>query len=196
MKHIILTPINFTDFELMEKYLKFTKEFFIPSLKSQTNQNFELGIIINPIHEEFLRKELDFPFIAFKNKYEFRDYVISQNIQIQTRHDCDDWMSPDYVEKIQHHYLKYRDQHAAFLVQSQPLQLIYSTGELKKLRKYHEKRCSMHLSLCQSSVSHYIYEHQHGQMYNITPHVFSLGEVYTKWVIHDNNKTVLAKKLK
>jgi hypothetical protein len=33
MKHIILTPINFMDFELMEKYLKFTKEFFIPSLK-------------------------------------------------------------------------------------------------------------------------------------------------------------------
>jgi hypothetical protein len=196
MRHIILTNINFTDFELMQKYLKFTKEFFIPSLKSQTIQNFELCLVINPIHEEFLRSELDFPFISVLNKEEFHDLVVSENIQIQTRHDCDDWMSPNYIKTIQEYYIKYKDIHTSFLVQSQPLQLIYSTGKLNKLNLYHEKRCSMHLSLCQANVKHHIHEYQHGQMYNITPHIFSLGEGHTKWVIHSNNKSLITKKLK
>lgn len=180
----------------MKKYLVLTKEILIPSLKSQSCKNFTWVLMIRKEDEVLLKRELDYPFKAVYSLAEFVKYAINNNFEIQTRHDCDDWMSPNYVNAIQNQYNNNIKKWSSFLIQSQPIQRMYHTNEKKKLRAYHNKRCSMHLSLCQKTVTNHINERQHGQMYEITPNVISLGEGFTEWVIHGDNITIKRGNLK
>jgi len=192
MKHTIFTRINFEDKKLRDEYLAITKDVLIPSLKSQTNQNFTWIILTSDA--DYLRKELDYPFITVDDGGEYIRYAINNGINIQTRHDCDDYMAPDYIETIQELYSRNIKLIDSFLIQSQPLKLMYHEDIIKKIKPYHSKRCSMHLSLCQKNVVHHINERKHGQMHEIASHVITLREGITKWVIHGNNISVIGRK--
>lgn len=194
MKHSIVTRINFTDLSLMGEYLKITKEVLIPSLKSQTVKAFEWIVLTNVETLDILKSELDYPFTPLFSNPECHSYLIKNSINIQTRHDCDDYMSPNYVEEIQRLYLQNRKRHKTFLIQAQPTQLLYQTGEEIKLKPYSNQRCSMFLSLCQEKVENHIFERKHGQMYEITSNVITMPVGYAKWVIHGKNRSVLEKK--
>jgi hypothetical protein len=187
MNHTILTRMRFDDKNLMRKYLVLTKDVLVPSLKSQTNQNFTWILMIRKEDEEFLKSEIDYPFIVVLNDEDNMKYVIDNNINIQTRHDCDDFMYPNYIEKIQTEYIDNISKYNTFLIHSQPTQLIYQTGKINKLRQYQEDRTSMHLSLCQKEAKHHIHEYGHGQMWKIAQKVIMIGEGYTQWVIHGDN---------
>ena len=95
---------------------------------------------------------------------------------------------------------KYTDniqKYNSFLIQSQPVKLIYKTGIEVSLPAYTNTRCSMFLSLCQKTCINHIFAKKHPNMYEITNNIITLPEGYTKWVIHENNQTVLnAKKNK
>ena len=189
MKHIILSRMRFSDKELLDKYLIVTKDILIPCLKSQTNKNFIWGLIIFEEHEEYVKNYLGLDFMSFLNIDEVASYVKDNDINIQTRHDMDDYMSSNYIEKIQNVYEDNIKKWNIFLIQSQPVRLDYHTKEEFKMGEYTNVRNSMFLSLCQSNVKHHIFERQHGQMYEITDNIISLPEGYTKWVIHGNNKS-------
>jgi len=190
MKHIIVIRMRFKDKELFKKYLSVSKEILAPCLKSQTNKNFEIALLIFKDDEDFVKEYLDIDFVGFQNPADFYEYSINENFNIQTRHDMDDYMSPDYVEKIQEEYDKNIKIYDNFLVQSQPVKMIYQTKEETKMGKYHDRRNSMFLSLCQKYVTNHIFERQHGFMYEITDNIISLPEGYTKWVIHGENISV------
>ena len=194
MKHTILTRMSFDDKDLMKKYLVLTKNVLVPSLKSQTNQNFTWIIMIRKEDEDFLRGEIDYPFITVLNDAEHIKYANDNNVDIQTRHDCDDFMFPEYIDEIQRIYLENIDKYDTFIIHSQPTQLIYNTGEIRKISPYKDDRTSMHLSLCQKSPKHHIHEQKHGQMWKISDKVIMIGEGYTQWVIHENNISVLRNK--
>jgi len=194
MKHSILTRINFTDLTLLDQYLKVTKKVLIPALKSQTNKNFDLIVITNPEIVDLLRSELDYPFTAVYGNGRCYSYLLDNKINIQTRHDCDDYMSPDYVQKIQETYLITHKKYDKFIIQAQPTQLIYQTGEETSLKLYSSRRCSMFLSLCQTNVTNHVLERKHLQMYEIASHVITLPTGYTKWLIHGKNQSLLKKK--
>lgn len=187
MKHTILTRMRFQDKNLMRKYLKMTKEFLVPSLKSQACQNFTWMLMVMPEDISFLTSEIDFPFISILNENEYIQYATSNNVTIQTRHDCDDFMYPNYIETIQKVYSENKNKYDTFLIQSQPTQLIYHTGVVNKIGKYHDKRTSMHLSICQKNVKYSIHDRGHGHMWQIANAVLNLGEGYTQWVIHGDN---------
>lgn len=189
MKHSIITRINFTDLTLLDHYLEITKNVLVPALKSQTNKNFDLAVITNPEIVDLLRSELDYPFTAVYGNGQCYSYLLDNEINIQTRHDCDDYMSSTYVQKIQETYLSNYKRYDKFIVQAQPTQLIYQTGEEKSLSPYSNRRCSMFLSLCQTAVTNHVFERKHGQMYEITSNVITLPIGYTKWVIHGKNKS-------
>ena len=123
--HIILSRFSFEDKELMKIYLELTKAILIPSLRAQTNQNFSWGLIVKTEDIEFLRSELNFDFIPFTDFYIFHQYCVDNNINIQTRHDIDDWMADNYVEKIHELFDENIITHDNFLIQSQPIKLIY-----------------------------------------------------------------------
>jgi len=194
MKHSIITRINFTDLTLLDHYLEITKNVLVPALKSQTNNNFDLVVITNPEIVDLLRSELDYPFTAVYGNGQCFSYLLDNEINIQTRHDCDDYMSPTYVQKIQETYLSNYKRYDKFIVQAQPTQLLYQTGEEIELKPYSNQRCSMFLSLCQEKVENHIFERTHLQMYEITGNVITMPVGYAKWVIHGKNKSVIGKK--
>ena len=194
MKHSIVTRINFTDLSLMGEYLKITKEVLIPALKSQTVKAFEWIVLTNVEILDILKSELDYPFTAVYGNGQCFSYLLDNEINIQTRHDCDDYMSSTYVQKIQETYLSNYKRYDKFIVQAQPTQLLYQTGEEIELKPYSNQRCSMFLSLCQEKVENHIFERKHIQMYEITGNVITMPVGYAKWVIHGKNKSVIEKK--
>ena len=189
ISHIIVSRMRFNDKLLLEKYLKITKEITVPSIKSQTNKNFIWGLIINSKDIKFVRDYLNIDFITFNSLNEFINYVKNNNINIQTRHDIDDYMSDDYVEKIQEIYKENIKKYNMFLIQAQPVKVDYNTKKETKMSKYTNIRNSMFLSLCQKNVVNYILERNHGQMHQITNNVITLPEGYVKWIIHGNNRS-------
>jgi hypothetical protein len=193
MKHYIITRINFKDLDLLDKYLRVTKEVLIPCLKAQTVKDFTLAIITNAETVDYLREQLDFPFVPFYGT-SVHSHMIEEGVNIQTRHDCDDFMSKNYVETIQKNYYESYLKYDSFIIQSQPVKLIYDTGEEKNLPPYHERRCSMFLSLCQREVTRHVFERKHGQMYEISQKVLTLPVGHTKWVIHGNNLTLVRRR--
>lgn len=182
--------MKFDDKELLKKYLVITKDILILSLKSQTNKNFIWGLIINDEDIEYVKNELDFDFIPFNDNDEYFEYVKNNKIDIQTRHDIDDWMSSDYVDIIQKKYMENINDCDIFLVQSQPIKMIYKTKKETSLSKYTDKRTSMHLSLCQKEIIYNIHSRIHAKMHEISKRVITLPEGYTKWVIHGDNISV------
>lgn len=194
MKHIILSRCRFTDKDLMMKYLDIAKHMFVPSIKSQTNSNFTLGILLNPKFEEDLYNFIQIPFVPFYNIQEFNTYVKSNNVQIQTRHDIDDWMSPNYVAKIQEIVNENKNNVDSLIIHAQPKKLLYYQNQESNLSEYTDTRISMFLTLYQKEVVHTCHSRIHSQMYQISQNIIKLPVGYTKWVIHENNQTVRRKK--
>ena len=190
VKHMVLIKMVFIDKDLFKKYLNISKEILAPSLKSQINKNFEIGCIIKKEDISFAKELLDVDFINFSCFKDGFDYMKENNINIQTRHDMDDYMSPEYIQKIQEEYQKNIDLYDNFLIQAQPVKMMYETKKEFKMMQYNDKMNSMFLSLCQKDVKNYILERNHGQMHEIASHVITLPEGYTKWVIHENNISV------
>ena len=187
MNHLILTRARFQDKELLDKYLVVCKNILIPALQKQKNKNFIWGMLIRPEDHEYLVEQLKYPFYAFFSIDEVFNYVKTNNIEIQTRHDIDDWMSDDYVDKIQMEYEKNKNKYDKFLVHFQPLKMNYHTGELNAIPIYTEKRTSMFLSLCQNKVEYHILDRDHGHMWEIAKDVITMPIGDVKWVIHGDN---------
>ena len=191
MKHLIVTRCKFgkNNRETLNNYLKFANEIFIPSLKSQENKDFTLCLILDDYDIEYLKNKIDYPFIYVHNFDELFDLVKTENWQIQTRHDIDDWMSPEYTKKIREICENKLESLEELLIHPQPCRLVYSTGEEFKFGEYHNRKCCMHLTLCQRNIKYHIYQKHHGKMWELTDNIIMIGEGYTKWVGHDHNTT-------
>lgn len=177
----------FSNRQLLTEYLKITKDILIPCLKSQTNKNFIWGIVINKDDINFVKDYLQFDFLPFNNYADFTKYVISNNIQIQTRHDIDDYMSDSYVDRIQKEFLKNILIYDMFLVQFQPKQVDYYTKKEYSMNICSDTAITMFLSLCQKNVKYDIFEKEHGYMNKLCNNVITISEEYVKWIIHGNN---------
>jgi glycosyltransferase involved in cell wall biosynthesis len=189
MKHIVVTRINFTDSELFKKYYRIMSEVYVPSINSQTNKNFEVCFIINPIHINELKFNLDVPVRYFNSVNDLNNFCKNENINIQTRHDCDDWMSFDYIQTIQENYYKLINKCDSFIIHSQLYKLEFETGNLYKMSwEYGEKLNSMFLSLCQKNVKNFVFDKKHSEMHTLVDKVITLGYDLTRLVIHNNNK--------
>jgi hypothetical protein len=182
--------MNFEDDELFDHYFQIMKKTFAPSINSQKNKNFELALNINPKHIELVRPYFEQNINFFHNMEEIKKYCSDQNFEIQTRHDCDDWMSDDYIDKIQEVYNSKISTHDKFIIHSKVEKLNFYTGEIHKHGTSYENNnfISMFLSLCQKNVEHFVYDKNHRFMNEITPNVYLLDGGYTRLVIHEKNK--------
>jgi glycosyltransferase involved in cell wall biosynthesis len=190
MKHIIVTRCFFDDDELFNKYFKIMKLVYGPSIKSQINNNFEIGFIISPKHSDKISElNLNIPVLFFDSVKSFNEYCFEKNIEIQTRHDCDDWMRNDYIENIQKQYHVNSKKYNSFLIQSQIYKHDIDSDKLYKPKlDYDDKNTSMFLSLCQKKVTSCVLDDNHRFMYKLVDKVIDLGYGYVKLTIHNNNK--------
>jgi len=189
MSHLIITRMNFTDDELFNHYFSVMKETYLPSIKSQENQNFQVGLIINPIHEKIVKPFLSEKYILFNSFDEVKKYCKENQITIQTRHDCDDWMRSDYIKKIQEIYNENKDKHDKFIIHSRVQKLNFETKEIHEHATSYENNnfISMFLTLCQKNIEHFVYDKNHRFMHEITKNIFLIQGGYTRLVIHGKN---------
>lgn len=188
MKHAIFTRCNFQDDIGFEKYWPVMKEIYIPSLKSQTCKNFILYLNTkNPKHravisEQFKDCGFELAFIDF-----WEGNKVNKLFNIQTRHDCDDYMSSEYICRLQDVYNENIEKYDEFLIQAQPNKFDFITKKeyISPIRP--PTAPCMFLSLCQKNYKKYIYQEMHTRFSKLVPTVFDIGRGYTKLVIHGNN---------
>jgi hypothetical protein len=194
MKHIVVVRANFQDDQLFKKYLKVAKETFFPGINSQINKNFTLCFTVNEKHKEIIKNLVDNKIntIFFKDNTEIRRHLQKEFFEIQTRHDFDDWMRENYIQKIQLEWNKTKTLQAdvnTMLIQSQPNLYLFNTKTIRPMKtRYSNSFVSMHLSLCQIVNKHFIFEQMHHKMNLITKKIKLLPNGYTRLVIHNNNK--------
>jgi hypothetical protein len=118
---------------------------------------------------------------------------------IQTRQDCDDYMGPTYIEKIQNAYSENKDKYDSFIV--------YAVGtkyDIKSKKEYYipdaecpvaavnTTRCAGmgFISVCQKTPQFWIHQVAHQEIFKLIPTVVIINEYgLVRWVIHDHNKT-------
>ena len=194
MKHVVVVRANFSDNELFENYLKVAKDTFFPSVNSQTSKNFTLCFTVNEKHKEIIRELIDpkINTLFFKNITEIQKFLQQEFYEIQTRHDFDDWMRENYIQKIRFYWKRAQllePNIRKILIQSQPDLYDYNNSTIKKMRtRYSTSPTSMHLSLCQLDNVHFIFEDSHNKMGTRINNVKMLLPGSTRLVIHSNNK--------
>lgn len=190
MKHIVITRVNFSNDDKFEQYFDVMKKVFIPSINSQTNKKFILGLSVNPKHYQLIRERVDksIDIKQFKdNKDEYRDFVVKNEIQLQTRHDCDDYMSPTYIEYLQNQSYEYAKKNDDFIITFQPTKYEYITGEEFLHERDYSRVCSMFSTLYQKEVKNGIYDVMHDHLRRLSRNVYYVKETFVKLTIHDNN---------
>jgi hypothetical protein len=191
MKHLIVTRCNFKDDEGFKKYFSAMKQYYIPSMNSQTDKNFKIALIVNPSHYQTIRNTIDskIEILKFNDvKKDYREYVIKNNITIQTRHDCDDYMSPNYIKKIHDLYENNILKYDTFILNFHPYKHDSKTGKDYYHSRDYSKVCSMFSTLIQKNVSVGVFDQMHDQLSRLTRNIIYIpanGDV--KLVIHNNN---------
>ena len=190
IKHIIITRCKFNDDELFEKYFDVMKRTYIPSINAQTNKNFTIALIINQKHLEKVKNKINpkINVVSFNNaKEDYREYVIKNNITIQTRHDCDDIMEPNYIDYIQTLYLENKNNHDDFILNFHPTKLDLTSGNEYTHSRDYSKVCSMFSTLIQNKVNNGIMDVMHDHLTRITKNVIYIKPNYVKLGLHGDN---------
>jgi hypothetical protein len=190
MKHIVITRCKFGKDEDFQKYFEVMKKTYIPSINSQTDKNFSIALIVNPRHYDLIRNEInkEIEIIPFSDtKKDYKEYVINNNITIQTRHDCDDVMNSNYIEYIHKLYNENKSKYDDFILNFHPTKLIVETGKEYTHGRDYSKVCSMFSTLIQKSVKHGIMDCVHDHLKGFTRNIIYVPRGYVKLGIHGNN---------
>lgn len=190
MTHLVITRIHFDDDQLFNHYFDVMKKTYIPSIKSQTNKNFQIAFIINQRHVGIVKEQFEKEILCFNTFDEIKTYCKENNVEIQTRHDCDDWMKEDYIQKIQELYHTNIEKLDKFIIHSKVQKLNYETGEIHDhaTSYLNNNFISMFLTLCQKNVEHFVYDKNHRFMGELTNNIILIDGGYTRLVIHGKNK--------
>jgi hypothetical protein len=193
MKHAIIVRAKFEDDKLFKNYLDVARQTFFPSINYQTDKNFTLFLIMESRHRPLINLIVNpnINLIFLDSIGHGKEYFSKNFYEIQTRHDFDDWMKKDYVQKIRAEWYAHRENSIVenLLIQSQPhLHVLRTRRILPMNTRYSNKFVSMHLSLCQKTNKNYIYEHYHHKMNKVSQNIKLLPNGYTRLVIHRNNK--------
>ncbi len=187
INHAIVTRASFTDKARRDKYYKISKEVLIPAIKSQTEQNFVWVLIMHEEDVDYTKNYFDIDFVPIFSVKEYIEYASKNKLVIQTRHDIDDWMSPQYIEELQNIYKKNIQNYEKFIIHAQPVKYMYHTKKETIMRQYTSTCTSMFVSLCQRDCTNHILERKHAYLCEIVPTVFKIKEGYVKWNIHGDN---------
>jgi hypothetical protein len=189
MNHLVITRLNFEDDELFYHYFEVMKQTYIPSIRNQKNQNFKIAFNVNPKHLDIVKPHFQDNALYFHNFDQIKNYCVENNVQIQTRHDCDDWMREDYIEKIQEIFSQKINDMDKFIIHSKVHKMNFETGEIFEHGTSYENNnfISMFLTLCQKTPDNFVYDKNHRFMGEITKNIFLLNEGHTRLVIHGKN---------
>ena len=199
MKHLIITRLMYEDKNLLDQRIALTRKILIPDLLKQKNQNFVLAIMAfeeDFMHMHFLLEDYpDIKNLAFSDYNDLKQFCIKENFQIQTRHDSDDGMHPEYIEKIQTIAKDVIDK-GNTLIQFQPTKKTYPGQQIIKMPLYTHTYNSGFLSLVQNKVTKTVYQRSHILMHTEADQVVTVPEGYVTYWWHDLNNSHLPREVR
>lgn len=187
MKHLLITRLKYTNPEETQKRVELTNKTLIPNLNNQLCKDFTWALIINPEHEQYLRKALDYPFIAFNSFESCFEYIKKENVLIQSSIDSDEMISNAYIKLIQETAEAYKDQ-KALIIHFQVLKFFINRNVIEHRHfQYNRRTVSMFYSIYQPRpiIPFYIDTHDKLAKYASLVVCLPVGDAF--WVHHDHN---------
>lgn len=183
MKHIIFTRFIYDDTPHAQERIEIMNKTIIPCLKKQTNQNFVWSLMCRPHHRNQIQSLYGREILFFPGSKQFKEFVISNKYEIQTRHDSDDLMCDEYVQTIQDEYEMNKFRKDPFLIHFQPTLNQFNTNNFYKFHMDYEKlnSTSAFITLCPQNSEKTIWDHTHTSW---------VGKVNT--IIRNKNRCVSA----
>jgi hypothetical protein len=190
MKHIIVTRCKFDCDETFKNYLPQIINYYVPTINSQKNKSFEIGLISHENHFNQIRCLVDkkINMIRFDDaKKDYKDYVVDNDITIQTRHDCDDFMNDNYIEHIQNLYEENKNIYDNFILNFHPNKLDIETNTEYVHPRDYSRVCSMFSTLIQRKVEYGVMDVIHDYLSRITKNIIYIKQPFVKLIIHKHN---------
>lgn len=205
MSHIIVNKLYYQNEQDLLTRIKIYKKITLPSLLEQTNQNFDIGVLCNPKHEDIIREihpriipffsdvPTSFRFIDGVKFYihflKWGDIYGIEKYDIQTCVSSDDYVKPEFTQKIED-VIREEDDGKSTHIYFEPRLMKLITGETKDmLMKYREGFTSGFYSIYQPNKDPYIYVGQecHTKIGNLFEKSIMVKGDYCYIGIHDTN---------
>lgn len=184
VKHAIITRLFYDDFDYFKQRIEIMNQTLIWSLKRQTNNNF-IFIVLGDNYMQELRQMIDIDFINFTSAEDCLKFCKKENIQIQTRHDSDDYMSLDFVKYVQNLYKFKTGDNILLNFNAQHIE-IETQKPLNKFTEYHDEKTSMFLTLFDDTQKIFIYHRPHNLMWKEVSKVMTIPAGYVYYGVHEN----------
>lgn len=192
IKHCIISRFSYSDEELFKIRLDVMLKTLIPNLKSQTNQNFDWVIISKPNHDEVIQKLYNKKINFVRDSEDLKNFLITNKYTIQTRHDSDDIMCDDYIQKIQDDYITNSHLDHPFLIHFQPIKFDFFTKKKYKMKIQYKERnsTSAFISLCPQNTNMTIWDKTHTTWVGYVKTIIRNKTENCVWATcHSNNTT-------
>jgi hypothetical protein len=170
-RHAIIIRLKYQDSQEFEWRLAYFQAVCLRSLLRQTDQNFDIVVLCNPIHDKRIKAlskkiktiHYDVP-ISGDQDYERRGeknsvmpFNFKLDYEIQTRLDSDDIISEGFTEII---HKEFKDKQKPHLLCFKPMR--FDLNSLRLYYTYDNYKSSMFLSLFNPEKDTFIYEVGHG----------------------------------
>jgi len=206
LSHVLVTNMTYTENHPKFKWrLAWYEAMVFPRILKQTNQNFDIAVKYNPIHDELFKKISDRiitfhekPIVDERPEYKkwdfFTNYIKWKDIEgldmydIQTYLSSDDLVSPEYIQRVKDEVAKNLD--TSLHINFQPKLFDLWNLDVKEMRKkYSSGSASGFLSLYQPDKTNYVFirEDDHKRMAKHARKSITIPEGYCWISIHGAN---------
>lgn len=177
----------------------------LPRIKAQTYKDFDICVWCNDWHKELFEglglktfnviKE-SVRYKGDRKKY-FHDFTPWSEVigldkyDIQLGLDSDDYIEPQYLEKIIEEIIKNKDGNKSIHICYEPEMVRLSTGKIEHLGNYNKKRGSAFMALYQPDKTNYrfVYEESHISIIRNADIAIVLPKGYCYAVAHEINES-------
>lgn len=176
LTHVVVSNMTYADEAAFSKRLAWYKAEVLPRLFAQTDRSFDIAIQCNPAHIDRV-KEISCAVIPFTNRNwdkprggerifmpsripkftRWEDVVGLGKYDIQSNLDSDDFISPEYIQRVKEEVMK-SDLSKPLHIHFQPEVIDTRTKTTKKMRhKYGKRSGSAFYSIYQPNTNDYIF---------------------------------------
>ena len=204
MNHAMFIRLNYPeDYQSLKWRLAFFESMTLPTLLRQTVKDFDIWVYCNLKHADRIRSMSDRLKVYHASRTE--DPILPK-YNIQTRHDSDDFLRPDYVAKTQS-LCRLHKKETPLVVSFQPYKLDVWTGNKYRHDRYNDQNTSAFQSLYipdTAKMYRHVLSFNHRKIWQTYPDVVTVPLGYVTIGIHGmeqstaiqaNNKTVGGKVL-
>jgi hypothetical protein len=184
MTHAMFIRLNYPeDYQSLKWRLSFFEAMVVPTLLRQTVQDFDIWVYCNMVHADRIKSMSD----RLKVYHGHRtDDPAVPKYNIQTRHDSDDFLHPEYVAKTQE-ICRAHKKETPLVVSFQPYKMDVWSGARYRHDRYNDQNTSAFQSLYIPDTAkeyRHVLSFNHRQIWQTYPDVVTVPLGYVTIGIH------------